>query len=558
MIGKRLIRLFCLLTIAIGTFICAQSSISWAASAISWEIQNRFRIIDGYYDEDAFVRQLRRFIRDAEGRSRYPSFGEQMPRSKWSSKDTSYQSGYSHIPESWLIKISLSGKLSERSRFCEWRLDGDLLSNSSCETWTSSFTSKPTTVAVIVRDKSNNIIANDSIIIQPSDLLVVSLGDSFASGEGAPEVSVGYEPNLDIMSAPSYRPARWTDHLCHRSLLSGHSLTALALARQNKHQSVTFLSFACSGAEIAGQGKGVNGDLDPTDPGDGGLLSPYIGRETPRQVRVSFESANATEEAPLLPETAHLLSAQIEAAHNALCMQQTADTRSCSGEHRQPDIVLLSIGGNDVLFGPVIKDLIVRRCDAGSSCIKDVQNNLKKRFSLLPLHYEQLKNHLQKLNARRVLITTYPDPTQDENGQLCDDKKTGLGRTAVGLSIPFLPYLVGLDKAEYLFARDSLLKPLNQAIRDIKDDKWSVVDVSKTFHGKGICSSRSWFNTVWGSYKRQGLTGNVEDTIDGRVSKGSVPAGAAHPNIFGYCGYARELTRAIQGKSVFVPGCDGI
>jgi hypothetical protein len=107
------------------------------------------------------------------------------------------------------------------------------------------------------------------------DRLVVGIGDSFSSGEGNPDTPVEIDPfsrraglNISyiydpqeqaIRSTPAYSlpvrfdnvPAGWLDRKCHRSAYSYHLRTALQIALADPtHSAVTFLGFACSGAEV--------------------------------------------------------------------------------------------------------------------------------------------------------------------------------------------------------------------------------------------------------------------------------------------------------------------
>lgn len=86
------------------------------------------------------------------------------------------------------------------------------------------------------------------------DQLIVSIGDSVASGEGNPDVrgTIG-------------RPPRWQLERCHRSLLSGHAQAALLAESDDPAHDVAFVPLGCSGATV----------LD-------GLLGPYRGQR--RQV----------------------------------------------------------------------------------------------------------------------------------------------------------------------------------------------------------------------------------------------------------------------------------
>ena len=107
-----------------------------------------------------------------------------------------------------------------------------------------------------------------------TDLFIVGMGDSFASGEGNPDMPVRFSSGrtTDYGIAPNDAPlsgyparigdwqdigdkkfieenARWQDQACHRSLYSHQLRAALQLAVEDPHRAVTFAGFACSGAE---------------------------------------------------------------------------------------------------------------------------------------------------------------------------------------------------------------------------------------------------------------------------------------------------------------------
>jgi len=194
------------------------------------------------------------------------------------------------------------------------------------------------------------------------DLLVVSIGDSVASGEGNPEV-------------PDSKFPTWTDTRCHRSTLAGPSQGAELLEKRDPGTSVTFLSLACSGASILG-----------ADDDHGGLLTPYNGIEN-------------TAKLPPLPP-------QIDQLRNLL--------RQPDGSYRHIDALLVSIGANDVHFGDVVQACIasLTPCNTGSNVTQ-----LDQRLSELPSHYDVLNGALAGLvSPQDVYITEYFDPTKDSLG----------------------------------------------------------------------------------------------------------------------------------------------
>jgi hypothetical protein len=167
------------------------------------------------------------------------------------------------------------------------------------------------TYAVTLNVESENgwrdtLTANISV----DDIVILSFGDSSASGEGNPD-----DTGLDV---------DWVDRRCHRSRTSGHALTAQALEESSTKSSVTFLSFACSGGKLGG-----------------GVLEPYEGI-------AAFGSG------PIPTEFWEMenLRAQVDAAREALCR---VPVEQCGPDDmREVDLVLLSIGINDLSFSDVV------------------------------------------------------------------------------------------------------------------------------------------------------------------------------------------------------------
>src|SRR6185312_12094593 len=180
------------------------------------------------------------------------------------------------------------------------------------------------------------------------DIFIAGLGDSVASGEGNPDRPVAladegfcFRSYLGTAAAQYYRPSRagykggraceapdtlavwqrqsalWFSPACHRSLYSYQTRTALALAVRYPHIAVTYLPLACTGATISD-----------------GLFGSQRARECPPTK--SNAPCRGTVNAQLAA-----LRADVAAAH------------------RKPDLVLLSIGANDVNFSGLVADTIV-------------------------------------------------------------------------------------------------------------------------------------------------------------------------------------------------------
>ena len=119
-------------------------------------------------------------------------------------------------------------------------------------------------------------VASEKVVVH--DLLIVGMGDSFASGEGNPDVPVRFSrdrtadygkrsSDVDLTGYPArigpwkqigdkafiQENARWTDQGCHRSLYSHQLRAALQLGLEDDHRAVTYVGVACSGSERSSQ-----------------------------------------------------------------------------------------------------------------------------------------------------------------------------------------------------------------------------------------------------------------------------------------------------------------
>ncbi|HEV7720793.1 MAG TPA: hypothetical protein VGO60_05895, partial [Iamia sp.] len=107
------------------------------------------------------------------------------------------------------------------------------------------------------------VVDSRSKPIEPKDLLVVSVGDSVASGEGNP----------DRLDPSDWLAPKWQNAQCHRTSLAGPAQAALRLERRDPHTSITFVHVACSGASIT---EGLLGAYDGQDPSKGTRLAPQL------------------------------------------------------------------------------------------------------------------------------------------------------------------------------------------------------------------------------------------------------------------------------------------
>ena len=222
-----------------------------------------------------------------------------------------------------------------------------------------------------VRGADGPVVADQDIVVK--DVLIVAIGDSYASGEGNPVVN-GFYFLKSAQWAHSADPAMNIQNAkAHRSTLAAPAQFALALQQENPHEAVTFVSVANSGATI-----------------DTGLLGPM-----PSNIDSSYTLPAE------LGEVAQIVG------------------------HHPIDVLTVSIGGNDINFSNRLEELASNSI-LGSTKLSVIQAQMKADLASLPQKYASLDQALQELNPGKVLITEYPDLTRNQQGQYAPIKIAGL------------------------------------------------------------------------------------------------------------------------------------
>jgi hypothetical protein len=338
-------------------------------------------------------------------------------------------------------------------------------------------------------------------IARVSDLLIVGMGDSFASGEGNPDVPVRFsrERRADYGLGSKAEPltgyparigswsqigdstfiennARWQDQACHRSLYSHQLRAALQLAIEDPHRAVTFVGYACSGAEV----------ID-------GLFLRYKGHEwVPHPPDLSQLSAIAQaqcgpRDAPPhdLPEAFHM-NRQVPELKGGLVM------RRCDPESaRKIDLVLLSIGGNDIGFARLLANAVLtdqsllRRLGGwfgqvhGFLAASDQLDRLEIRLKALNRAIHGLL-HVPWAESDRILMTAYPSLAMLPDGRrICPDGNAGM------TVVPDFA-LSEIQARESMAAAERLDAVLEDTSRQ---NAWTFVSSHRRhFQGRGICA----------------------------------------------------------------------
>jgi GDSL-like lipase/acylhydrolase family protein/uncharacterized protein DUF5648 len=345
---------------------------------------------------------------------------------------------------------------------------------------------------------------------QGPSALIVSIGDSYASGEGVPNEPQRFDSFGMIKMGP-----KWSDARCHRSNNAGPEMAA-ALLRAKLNRNVEFISVACTGAKIS------VGILKPYDPNNG---SNYL--------------------TPQIDEVARIASG------------------------RRIDALIMSAGGNDIGFTDIIKNCIKQdiaaHLDPARStklCWEYAQtrNRVADGLNQLPSKYAELAARLKGLNVYKVFITEYPDPTRGENGDFCG--KGGNSR------------LLGMDWQTARWAHEQVLLPLNQKIKEAAEAHgWIYVDgLVSDFRTHGYCAGdRRWFRTEEDARNIQGpydftilqglqapgiidLLAGPENYLANSIAKAGFvfSSGSVHPNVEGHKAYANRLVNKFPSTPLMV------
>ncbi|MGH6671949.1 MAG: hypothetical protein ACRECV_08250 [Xanthobacteraceae bacterium] len=323
----------------------------------------------------------------------------------------------------------------------------------------------------------------DEVVVK--DLLVVALGDSFASGESNPDRPVTFsaarqmdyeavntsnigslasrdaahmQSSYEIASAGETNPkmlpkrlmadeekgliysptspeflaafeaarARWLSPDCHRSQYAYPFRVSMGLALEDRHRAVTFVSLACSGADI------VEGLFGPSDARDE-LIGPRPQARVPAQFDQLSDLICRSPAGRTDPVNYRL---PVYTPGSTTIADKIFTMRWCPPQNRKRpiDVALLSIGGNDVGFGPLV-DYAITGSASDIAPIASVMGR-KLRFSpalsevylsVLDRRVQAVKQALRDgfgVEPSHVLQNAYEPIQFDETGNVCGSQPT--------------------------------------------------------------------------------------------------------------------------------------
>jgi hypothetical protein len=568
------VRIFLLCVVMFWLPVAEAQTITASNVQMQWKVANRFRLFRNVETFAAHEKAWRQYlihvddaVKDEEGRlrlrnttsvigtehvlnDRYIPFSRILRRNYdpmgwaarqvadtcWSEKDRTHSACGSvddyvvpkaHDVQVWLKPLA-GGKLVAEYN-CNWQVEGGTATTAPCDEPVTLSVPYPAGATVSVGVEGETPISSD---IQVKDLLIAGLGDSFASGEGNPDVPVQFDVNRRARNVYPKRAgndarsnAQWLDELCHRSLY-GHQLrAALQIAIENPKAAVTFMGYACSGAEIDEGILGPQSYMDYVSRGDGS--------DGPRAVS---GGAKDTQLRWLLRE---------------LCREKPDRTDgiwTCPGNayRRNVDFLLLSIGGNDIGFSNLVGWATLR--DSTSSTLakffgatvspKQFAENMK---DVLPPAYAKLAKAIETsvplrngdlpFDPSHVVLTAYPDILEEESGNICASGPEGQDEDlfAANQSLDgFSSWLVVTpDKLE---RAHSQLANLHTRMAELAEDHgWTFAARAygdRPFKGHGFCAQNQKIKTdpaevvmlpCWGKADRDtqtcgsNLSGKIRD-----------------------------------------------
>lgn len=338
-------------------------------------------------------------------------------------------------------------------------------------------------VSVTVKLPDGRELVDREVVVE--DLFIVALGDSFASGESNPDRPVQFSPSREMVYEPKllreevaakvdaepaapqpglasqddqYNPkvlprrymddeaaerfyklsspefqvafdkaaAHWLSRDCHRSQYGYPFRVGIELALENRHRSVTLASFTCSGAEVA---EGLFLEMDAregfSDPGSAKVRAQFD--QLADLICRGGAAARSQGASYVLPVWAQG-STQIE-------MRRISKSWCPPQLRKRPiDLVLMSVGGNDVGFGALAAYAMTESAGDIAPIAAWVGQQIRFSPQISRVYLEALDERMKAVKdalvegfgvaPARVLQSSYEPIQFDETGALCGSQPT--------------------------------------------------------------------------------------------------------------------------------------
>jgi hypothetical protein len=400
------------------------------------------------------------------------------------------------------------------------------------------------------------VVKSHTEAVRVKDYLMVVLGDSFASGEGVPDVG-------DAKHRESGE-ATWVDKRCHRSAKAGPYLAAETLEKADPKTSVTFISFACSGAT-----------LERSYEGEGsGILGEYWGIEWADSYDAADDEVYAGHwDATEYNNMQSPLPSQIDQLERAIKTLDPAEDDKYP-QRRTIDSMVVSAGLNDIFFSNIMATCLLKE-DCWSAHVEDessgqsfqLETRTKNYLDELDEGFIKLRNEIDErgLRVNNAYTMEYPTPFVGPNGNcnsVLADAITGIGEF---LSLVLGDFLFGwIFDAVNIDAWEGVLvgSEVDAAEVDwLQDDLFPIADpifksaaaaggftqiggISDRFEGHGYCAgSEALIRTADSAAAWQGPW---NDLVEGVLGVNARSDGTLHPNYGGHVVVGEQIRSGLQ------------
>jgi hypothetical protein len=361
-------------------------------------------------------------------------------------------------------------------------------------------------VSVKVQLPDGTTLTDPNVTVE--DVFVVAMGDSFASGESNPDRPVTFSTSREMvydpinavdrplpqlylrsqrneaaadsgtnpkslpkrlmedeekgtvfqLSSPEFRQAfdrsgaQWLSPDCHRSQYGYPFRVSIGLALENRHRAVTFVSVACSGADIV---EGLFAERDARGQISGATAQKKVVSQLDQLSDLICKSGAAGRTRPVsyrLP---------VYRWGSTAIGEQVFTKQWCPLENRKRpiDVLLLSVGGNDVGFGPLVAYAMTESASDLAPIAGLVSQELRFAPSVSQAYLRVLDRRMRALkealsdgfgiDPSRVLQNAYEPIQFDETGNVCG------GQPTLGLDVhPKLRYTRERTQEVSDFVRD--------------------------------------------------------------------------------------------------------
>ncbi len=295
--------------------------------------------------------------------------------------------------------------------------------------------------------------------------------------------------------------ATWEDPVCHRSLRSSTVQFARRIQQENPHKAVSLVNVSCSGASI-----------------HKGLLAPHRGK-APQVEQLKTALAGQKADMLLLSvggndigftqvlRTCALLPNCFELSEGYL--QNTAEEAAQDNLDNQCSIILMDKFADATAINHFLNECL-NYFDVNR--ILDVPQASKvvlPKLAALPRDLRSLAFALNEVtDPNNVYVIEYLDPTKDESGVHCGyNFDLNIGRVNLGLEHQF----PGLSREEMAWADESVLQQLNTTLAtSASQNNWRYVSgIYDTTRLHGYCSQDTWIQRMQDSFYVQGDAAGV-------------------------------------------------